>query len=174
MTHEKTELEALLPDLMRLARLLTRNRDTAEDLAQEALLSVCSRLAKGEDIRALRPYLMTTLRNAYRRTRAHPNFADADEDAMPGHPPEAPQRMACREVLKAIATLPPHQAELMQLLATTGASYEELSRDTGLPIGTVTSRLSRARATLRCTLDLPPNAPVTALFDDPGPMHVSR
>ena len=74
--------------------------------------------------------------------------------------------LALREVMQAIAALPPAQAELLRLLATTGADYADLARQTGLPLGTVTSRLSRARARLRAAVDLPENAPVTTLFDD--------
>lgn len=158
-------LAALLPDLERVARFLTRDRDAAEDLAQEALLAVWARMAHGEEIRALRPYLMTALRNAHRRRRK-PEFSTG-EDALPGHLAEAPRRIACREVLAAIAALPPAQAELMRLLVATGASHADLARRTGLPTGTVTSRLSRARMRLRAALDLPDGASVTALFEDP-------
>jgi len=154
-------LTALRPELLRLARLLTRDGDLADDLTQEALLAVWARLQAGEEIRALRPYLKTVLRNASRRHRI---TEQATAAAPPGHAPEAPGRLACRDVLRAVAGLPPEQARLLLLLASTGASYADLARATGLPLGTVTSRLSRARAALCATLDLPPEAPVATLL----------
>ncbi|MDY6858016.1 MAG: RNA polymerase sigma factor [Pseudomonadota bacterium] len=168
MTDSGNDLTALIPELRHLARVLTRNRDTADDLAQEALLCVWARIAAGEDIQTLRPYLMTTLRNAHRRTRHRDSDVTLGDDdaALPAQPAEAPGRLALREVMQAIAALPPAQAELLRLLATTGADYADLARQTGLPLGTVTSRLSRARARLRAAVDLPENAPVTTLFDD--------
>jgi RNA polymerase sigma-70 factor (ECF subfamily) len=67
--------------------------------------------------------------------------------------------------LAALDTLPADQAALIRMRAIEGLSYAQIATIAGLPEGTVTSRLSRARAALRAKLNLPPGAPVTFLLD---------
>ncbi len=155
-------LTALMPDLHRLARILAPGPDAAEDLAQEALLKVWAKLDRGITIDDLRPYLMTTLRNEARRPRRR--TAPLDSAPTPSTPADAPRRIACKEVMQAIDALPAGQSDLMQRYLSDGCSYAELACRTGLPLGTVTSRMARARARLCAQLDLPAGSAVQAIL----------
>jgi RNA polymerase sigma-70 factor (ECF subfamily) len=167
---------ALLPDLGRAARRLVRSPGDAEDLVQETLLRVWVRLAMDRlteeappPITDLRAYAFATLRNCARRRASGPTVisAIAAEDTVklgadPAH------HLAATETLRALAALPPEQQHLLRLRALEGLSYAEIARETGLPLGTVTSRLSRGRKALRAALDLPDEAPLVGMFT-PGP-----
>lgn len=163
-TNESAQnLTALIPALSRLARILAPTPDRAEDMTQDALLRVWARLQKGGEIEDLRPYLMTTLRNA--STKPAQQDQELTEQNAPSHPAEIWDRLACSDVLNALANMPDDLAELLRPLATSGASYSELAEMFDLPIGTVMSRISRARAQLRAELDLPKAHAVEVLLD---------
>lgn len=161
------ELTALMGPLMARARRLCRNnRAEAEDLVQEALLRVWARLQSGAEIDELQPYLMTVLRHA--RARKGP-MAEAEEAAAePATAGAAPLRMACRDVAAALRRLPPEQAALLNGLMRDGASYAEMAAREGVPVGTVMSRLARARARLRRELELEAGHAVDTLLSDAG------
>jgi len=164
MPRRDTELAAILPQLTGVARRLTRSRDEAEDLVQETILRVWSRLAEGGEVRALRPYLFATLRNLACRTAVRPHaLSEAD---TPWVASDAEGRLAAEDVLRAIRELPREQAILLRGLAVEGASYADLARRYRLPLGTVMSRVSRGRAHLTERLGLPREAPVAALIGD--------
>lgn len=184
MTHPRPippqaarQLEALLPDLRRVARYLTRDREAADDLVQDIVLRLWGRMADPDQdpIGELRHYAFSALRNRVRDRGARlateawlmPVSSDspAGQAQHPTNPPEAPARMACAETLAALDQLSPDQAELLRLRALEGLSYAEMARRLKVSEGTVTSRLSRARAALRKRLDLAPDAPVTFLID---------
>lgn len=157
-------LTALIPALSRLARILAPTPDRAEDMEQDALLRVWARLQNGGEIEDLRPYLMTTLRNA--STKPAQQVQELTEQNAPSHPAEIWDRLACSDVLNALANMPDDLADLLRPLATSGASYSELAKTFDLPIGTVMSRISRARAQLRADLDLPKTHAVEVLLDE--------
>lgn len=168
-TDPQTEAEALvalLPDLARLSRRLSRDRMQAEDLAQEAAARVWAQIVGGAAIDDLRPYLMTAARNLARRPYLPP--LPLEDVPEPSAPADAPRRMIAREVLTALARLPRAEARLLALMAEDETTYAEIACDTGIPIGTVMSRISRARAHLRAECGLPPRGPVAAgmLRDD--------
>jgi len=170
---------ALLPDLRRSARRLSRSTEDADDLVQDTLLRVWSRLAMARagssdaaPVTDLRAYAFATLRNCA-RTRgpgAPPKDTVAPPTETPG--PEAqpdaradPARsMAARDALRALSALPEDQQMLLRLRAIEGLSYAEIAAETGLPLGTVTSRLSRGRRALRQALGLPSDAVVAELL----------
>jgi RNA polymerase sigma-70 factor (ECF subfamily) len=85
-------------------------------------------------------------------------------DALATLPDEAPAHLAMRDALTALDALPEGQAQLLRMRALEGRSYAEIARRTGLPLGTVTSRLARGRAALRLKLGLPEGASVSDLF----------
>ncbi|MCX7645982.1 MAG: sigma-70 family RNA polymerase sigma factor [Rhodobacteraceae bacterium] len=159
---DPAELTALIPDLERAARAISRRGGEAEDLAQEALLRVWARLASGAAVEDLRPYLLTTLRNLARRPPRLPPAEAAPPEATP---PEAAGRIAVREVAEALRSLPAEQARLLVAAAAGTRTLAELAEETGVPPGTVASRVARARARLRAAVDLPEHAPVSALLD---------
>ena len=155
-------LVAAIPALRRTARALVRCPDRAEDITQEALLRVWARMRDGEEIAAPLAYLRATARNLARR----PPRLDPAEAASPeSTPPCAEDRLACRAVMAALAALPPEQAALLTSAALGEGTVAEIAIATGLPPGTVASRVSRARARLRRDLGLPETRPVGALLD---------
>ena len=172
-----TELETLLPDLRRVARYLTRDRDAADDMVQDIVLRLWGRMADpGQDpILDLRHYAFSALRNRARdrgtKLAVEAFLMPVSSDAPAGaalHPataPVAPARLACAETLAALDALPRDQAEMLRLRALEGLSYGDIARRLGLSEAAVTSRLSRAHAALRKRLHLPPGAPVTFLID---------
>ncbi|MCF6315921.1 MAG: sigma-70 family RNA polymerase sigma factor [Marinosulfonomonas sp.] len=164
MKNDPHDLTTLMPALQRLARILAPSPDLAEDMAQDALLRVWARLKKGGEIDDLRPYLMTTLRNA--STRPPVQDQELTDQNTPSHPAEIWNRFACADVNGAISRLPDEQAELLRPLAMDGSSYADLAKTFGLPIGTVMSRISRARAHLRTDLELPKAHAVEALLEE--------
>lgn len=148
-----TPIESLIPLLRRRARRLTTSHSDAEDLVQDALLRVLQKLGKGHDIDALGPYTMRTLHNQARmRWRGPPPPEELEDDAACVDP-VAMVRLECEDTLAAIDALPCDQAELMRRVCGGQTSPAALAADLGVPVGTVMSRLARARARLRETLD---------------------
>ncbi len=164
MTNTPHDLTTLIPALQRLARILAPTPDQAEDMAQDALLRVWARLKKGGEIDDLRPYLMTTLRNA--STRPPVQDQELTDQNTPSHPAEIWDRFACSDVSRAISRLPDDQASLLRPLVLQGRSYADLAKAFDLPIGTVMSRISRARAQLRTDLELPKTYAVETLLEE--------
>ena len=157
-------LSDLTPGLMRLARILTGNRDTARDLVQETLLRLWRRRDTLDLIDDLPVYARAILRNLYRRAlrrAAHEVVGDVPDA---GIPPAVFPRLALQEIEAAIAHLPQDHATLLRLVLAGEFSPQALARRTGLPEGTVMSRLARARAQLRRDLGLAPGDKVSSLF----------
>lgn len=113
---------------------------------------MCQRLADGATIDNMPAYAMQALANQARKTW---RIAVADElqDDTALTAPDAENRLVCAEVLAAIARLPPPQQDLMLRVVGGQTSPKDLAEATGLPIGTVMSRLARARARLRADCD---------------------
>jgi RNA polymerase sigma-70 factor (ECF subfamily) len=147
-----------------LARYLTRNEHDAEDVVQEAYLRALKyfdgfRGGEGSDGRG---WLLTIVRNtAYtwsRRRRVEANATEFDEEQHSEavahvHPEAALLRDAARtSVHRALDGLPPEFREVIVLRELEGLSYKEISDVAGVPVGTVMSRLSRARRRLQDAL----------------------
>ncbi|WP_415920772.1 RNA polymerase sigma factor [Tateyamaria sp. SN6-1] len=156
MTHpspspDPGRLVPLIPALTRRARKLARSPSDAEDLVQDTLLSLCQRLADDTAIDDLPAYAMRTLGNrAQRGWRPVQTQQITEGDAL--IQPDADLRLECADALAAVADLPEPQRQLMDLIAAGETSPRALATATGLPLGTVMSRLARARARLRTTL----------------------
>ena len=159
---EQKNLAVHMPALMRAALAVTRSRDRAEELSQEAFLRVWAKLRQGERIEDLRPYLLTTMRNLARRPKPMAPAEAAPPEAAPG---DTSDRMACDRVMAAIRALPRDQADLLTRTALDDATIAEIAAETGLPMGTVASRVSRARARLRAKLELDRENPVADLLE---------
>lgn len=144
--------------LRRYARALVRNRDDAEDLVQETLMRILARSARPCHIGKLRAYLFATLHNAcrdrerQRRTAGQPVSLDGDAE-MPVVPARQLQWVELTQLVAAVHRLPADQRQVLLLVAVEGFSYAEVADMTEVPIGTVMSRLARARATLRQARD---------------------
>lgn len=155
------ELIALLPRLRRYARVLTGDVTRADDLVQEALARAWEkrRLWKaGTDLRA---WLFTVMHNIFVNQRAtarherHQVSLDADAETGGGdgwHPSLRDMqytRVELGELLQHVARLPVEQREVLLLAVVEELRYEEIATTLDIPVGTVMSRLSRARERLR-------------------------
>jgi RNA polymerase sigma-70 factor (ECF subfamily) len=140
--------------LRRYARALIGNGGDAEDLVQESLARALGRLKPWRPVRDLRAYLFAVLHNLYvdeyRSKRASPPTVDIDNVLHhPAAPPDQERRLELRDLARGLACLPDEQREVVLLVGLEGLSYAEVARVLDIPIGTVMSRLSRARAHLR-------------------------
>ena len=143
-----------------LARWLTRDPAAADDVVQDAMLRAYRAFDgfRGEDAK---PWLLTIVRNCYRtaldqkRRRAQVPLPEEEGEGVPivadGPNPEqaAITSNLSRRVDQMIATLPEEFRETLVLREMEDLSYREIADITGAPIGTVMSRLARARALLR-------------------------
>ncbi|OAM77469.1 sigma-70 family RNA polymerase sigma factor [Devosia elaeis] len=147
------ELEACVPALRRYARALTRNIDHADDLVQDCLVRAISRRGLFRPRGPLRPWLFAILTNLHRNDRrsARRQGAPLSLDAVPDPAVPAPQpgHMALAELARAIETLPLDQKEALLLVTLEGLAYAEAAAILDIPLGTLMSRLGRARAALR-------------------------
>ncbi len=159
-----SNLSDLIPDLQRLAHHLTGEKDQAQDLTQETLLRLWRRRARVDEIDNLRAYARTTLRNLYRQSlRNAVPMTELNETHMIIDPPVF-AAFALHDLTIAIDHLPPAQATLIRLVAAGETSPQELAERTGLCVGTVMSRLARARAQLRIEMGMSARAPVCSLY----------
>lgn len=154
------DMAALTPDLVRLARHIGSDAQEAEDVVQDVLLSTLRRCRARGPIEDLRPYLHAALRNRLRRPRDAAQESKI-EAAAPG---EAEDRLVLLDVEAAVKALPSDQAEILRAFAIDGESYAQIAARLGLPPGTVTSKLARARAHLRNRLGLTDGSAVAELI----------
>ncbi|MET3923962.1 sigma-70 family RNA polymerase sigma factor [Devosia sp. 2618] len=153
------EVEACVPALRRYARALTRNVDLADDLVQDCLERAIARRGLFRPTGPVRAWLFTILLNLYRNAlRASQRRGTVvDLDHVPELAIPAPQHghLALAEMARAIDALPPEQKEALLLVALEGLPYQEAADILKVPIGTLMSRLGRARATLRLLTGAP-------------------
>jgi RNA polymerase sigma-70 factor (ECF subfamily) len=141
-----------LDQLYRSATAITGDRDEAEDLVQDVFEALLRRPRSIHARDNERAYLLTMLRHRYvdtlrfRRRRPQVEYARADEDqaARAGEDPAA--RAEQREVLDAVARLALPYREALVAVDVAGLSYGEAANFLGVPVGTVMSRIHRARA----------------------------
>lgn len=146
-------LLAILPRLRRLARALAGNVDDADDLVQLVLERALSRAAQWRPDGALDKWVFAIARNAWRdelrsRGRAQAVFLPEEAGLATIDDSVAPpvEQLA---VATAMAALPPEHREVVALVLVEGLSYAEAAELLDVPVGTVTSRLARARASLQ-------------------------
>ncbi|MBI1203530.1 MAG: sigma-70 family RNA polymerase sigma factor [Rhodopseudomonas sp.] len=153
MASFRQNVETTIPALRRFARSLTRDADLADDLVQDTLVRAlrAEHLFHGGDIRAWMYTILANLnRNRLRslaRKPAMSSIEDNDGPALAG--PEA----GARDIERALALLVEEQRQVLLLVVLEGLSYREVAEVQGVPIGTVMSRLARARAQIKEFLD---------------------
>jgi RNA polymerase sigma-70 factor (ECF subfamily) len=149
----RMNVEAAIPALRRYARALTRNTDTADDLVQDTLVRALrsEHLFHGGEIRSWLYTILTNLnRNRLRSLARRPVLSSIEENDAPDLAgPEA----GGRDIERALATLVEDQRAALLLVVLEGLSYREVAEVQGVPIGTVMSRLARARAQIKSYLD---------------------
>jgi RNA polymerase sigma-70 factor (ECF subfamily) len=159
-----------IPDLRRYARSLTGDAWAADDLVQDTLERACQRWQLWKAGSDLRAWLFTLMHNLFidgtrRAVRQHASQrVDIDDIAndLPGVGGVPDQAL---DLQRCLQRLPIEQREVLLLVTLHDLGYEEAARITGVPIGTVMSRLSRARARLR---DLMEGRPVPATASAPA------
>ncbi len=150
-------IEPHIPALRRYAFALLRDRDRADDLVQDTLERALSRWLLRRADGDVRAWLFTILRNLHvsrwRRERRRGGTVDLDESAVPGVPARQEAALEVHDVLAALEQLPEEQKSLLLLVGVEDFSYDDAARILGMPIGTVMSRLSRARQRLRALVE---------------------
>lgn len=156
----KAEIAALLPRLRRFARTLTNaQRDDADDLVQLAVEKALTRLHQWQPGTRVDSWMFRIMQNAWIdeiRSRQRRDETPLEHEALEALGPADPGRLAEQLALRrAIAQLGDEQRAVVGLVLVEGLSYAEAAEVLALPIGTVTSRLARARDTLQSLLDAP-------------------
>jgi RNA polymerase sigma-70 factor (ECF subfamily) len=150
-------IEPHIPALRRYAFALLRDRDRADDLVQDTLERALSRWLLRRADGDVRAWLFTILRNlhlsSWRRDRRRGAVVAIDETAMPAVAARQDIALEVHDVLAALDQLPEEQKSLLLLVGVEDFSYDDAARILGMPIGTVMSRLSRARQRLRAIVE---------------------
>lgn len=169
----ESEVLALLPRLLGVARRLTRNDADAEDLVAETVVRAWKSLDSLHCEKAMRSWLFRILNNTFvsewRRARVRPQFEPLDDDEEDAaaqfslfeqmHQPfllwfSNPEqafldKLMHEDIEKALDSLPEHHRMVVLLADVEELGYAEIADVLGIPIGTVRSRLARARAALQ-------------------------
>ena len=156
----KQLITELIPQMRAFARSLCSSAAAADDLAQEALLKAWKSREKFEKGTNLKAWVFTILRNhfysekrrSWRRQSLDPGIAEATLVASD----DPAQKMDLLTLRNALSKLPEDQREALILVGAGGFAYDEAAQICGCAVGTVKSRVSRARKTL------------VDLFDDPS------
>jgi RNA polymerase sigma-70 factor (ECF subfamily) len=145
-------LLAEIPNMRAFALSLTGKGDRADDLVQESLMKAWAAhhsFVEGSNMRA---WLFTILRNAYftelRRKRREVEDVEGKHAASIAVAGEQAGHLDMADFQNALARLPPDQREVLTLVGASGFSYEEAAEICGVAVGTIKSRLNRARARL--------------------------
>jgi len=147
-----------IPALRRYARLLTGDRTRADDLVQDTLERACTKWSLWQPGSALRSWLLTLMHNLYlnqrRDWRHDESRASLDDVEEASHEPltNAGERM---DMSQALARMSPALREVLLLVVVEEYTYAEAASILDIPIGTVMSRLHRAREQLRGLVEAP-------------------
>ncbi|MCU6435081.1 RNA polymerase sigma factor [Undibacterium sp. Jales W-56] len=160
-TNIQNEIAALLPRLRRFGRAVTRHREDADDLVQIAVEKALNRTEQWEPGSRLDSWLFRIMKNAWIdevRGRARRSDILAPEEAgeqVGADPSDAYVHQLA--VQKAVSMLNDDQRMVVSLVLVEGLPYKEAAEVMDIPIGTLTSRLARARETLQLLLSDPAN-----------------
>lgn len=162
------DIIASLASLQRYARALTRDHGRAEDLVHDALLRAMERASTYRDGDNLSGWLRAILHNTFidqrRRTAADARRAgDVAGTAANEAAPPQDAHLQLQDTMRAFEALPDEQRAALYLVAVEDLSYAEAAETLGIPLGTLMSRIGRARAALRATEDRNDQPGVAAL-----------
>ena len=174
MTIDPSVRDAVLgavPSLRAFAISLCGNVDRADDLVQETLLRALANINSFQPGTNMSAWLFTILRNLfrseYRKRRREVEEGDGSYAARLKSQPEQNSRVEFEEFRVALAKLPPDQREALILVGASGFSYEEAAEICGCAVGTIKSRVNRARGRLADLLAI-------ESAEDFGPDHTTR
>jgi len=162
---------AAVPRLRAFAISLCRSVDRADDLVQETLLRALANIGSFQPGTNMPAWLFTILRNhfhsEYRKRRREVEDVDGSYTETMTLPPEQVARMEFQELRAALARLPADQREALILVGASGFTYEEAGHICNCAVGTIKSRVNRARARLAELMSI-------KTMDDFGPDRVMR
>jgi RNA polymerase sigma-70 factor, ECF subfamily len=155
----RVQIEALIPRLRRYAHAMVRDPVAADDLVQDCLVRALGKIhlwEKGTDLRA---WLFTILHNQHvslvRQTARQRDSIELQRgNAGLALSPTQTVRLELRDLEHAIAKLPEEQRSVILLIGLEGVGYDEAASIVNAPVGTVRSRVSRGRKTLRMMTEL--------------------
>ena len=143
---------AAVPSLRAFAVSLCGNVDRADDLVQETLLRAWANLGSFQPGTSMSAWLFTILRNLfrseYRKRRREVEDVDGSYAESLTSLPDQSSRLEINEFREALRLLPPEQRESLILVGASGFSYEEAAQIGGCAVGTIKSRVNRARTRL--------------------------
>jgi RNA polymerase sigma factor (sigma-70 family) len=149
------EMESCIPALRRYARSLLRNHEEVDDLVHDCLVCALDRLHTRRENGELRAWLFAILHNLFisgaRRNGRRPrpvSVDDIDENRL-GIGAHQDDHVQTRDLMRLVDELPEEQRSVLLLVCVEDLSYAQVAGVLGIPIGTVMSRLSRARERLR-------------------------
>src|SRR5882762_9095683 len=165
------DMVALVPQLHTFARSLTRDGVRADDLVQEALMRAINNIERFRPGTNLKAWLFTIVRNEHysqlRRRKFEAHGVDTDLLPEPSVPPDHDGKLELRDLNRALASLSPGQRTALILVSVSGFSYEEAAAICGCAVGTIKSRVARARETLLDMLE--GRQPLPAIDNDEQP-----
>jgi RNA polymerase sigma-70 factor (ECF subfamily) len=148
----KNDLIAMMPKLRAFAFSLCGQHERADDLVQETLLKAWSHLDRYQEGTNLRAWLFTILRNTFfsemRKRRREVEDANGKQAENLSVAPAQQGHVDMQDLRKALDLLPPHQREAVVLVGAAGMSYEEAAEIAKCAVGTIKSRVNRARVKL--------------------------
>jgi RNA polymerase sigma-70 factor (ECF subfamily) len=148
-------IEACVPALRRYAASLLRDRQEVDDLVHDCLVRALDRLHTRQQNAEMRPWLFAILRNLYvnrirqAKVRGSADSLDVVPDSALMVMPRQEQQVATQDIMRAVERLPEGLRSVLLLVTVEDLSYEEVAQVLNIPIGTVMSRLSRARERIR-------------------------
>jgi len=148
----KRELTAVVPHLRAFARGLCGRPDMADDLVQETMLKAWAAQDRFEPGTSMRAWTFVILRNAYltdmRRNRFRGEYDEGVAERILTAPAGQEEPIHLSDLHRALLTLQPERREALLLVGAGGFSYEEAAQICGCAVGTIKSRVGRARAAL--------------------------
>jgi RNA polymerase sigma-70 factor (ECF subfamily) len=168
----RQQIDALLPRLSRFGLTLTRSRTDADDLIQMACERALSRIDQWDPETRLDSWMFRIMQTIWfnelrlRKVRQHHAEAEmADQEIAESGELSSEMRVMLSRVEEEILWLPDTQRVVLVLVCVEGLTYSEAAKAASIPIGTVMSRLARARLTLMQRLGADKaDVPITALF----------
>ncbi len=158
----RDELLGAVPGLRAFALSLTGNVDIADDLVQETLVKAWTNFDSFQQGTNLRAWLFTILRNHFysemRKKKREVEDADGSLSAGLSVHPEQDGHMDMEDFKRALLVLPDDQREALILVGGSGFAYEEAAEICGVAVGTIKSRVSRARGKIAQILELAPSS----------------
>jgi RNA polymerase sigma-70 factor (ECF subfamily) len=162
----RDDIVRLIPNLRAFARTLVNDAARADDLVQETLVKALANLHRFQDGTNIQAWLFTILRNTFYSTlrKGRQEVEDADGAHAAHLTSDANQvaKLGFRDFRRALALLPSEQREALILVGAAGFAYEEAAEICGCAVGTIKSRVNRARNRLTELMEGGDEAPAVA------------